>query len=125
MSRRRRNGIHPVVTVAAIVAVLAILAHTVLGSSRRRDIVGTWVTGPAGVESGFRCGVHGIAASVNVTTRQYNNWRLSHNCLILDGKTFEGKRVFDVSDTLRIKKLTSKLLTVEQEGETRSYRKTL
>ena len=125
MSRRKRNGIHPVMTIVAIAAVLAILAYTVFGNSRQRDIIGTWVTGPAGQECGFRCGVHGIAASINVTTRQYNSWRLSRNCLILDGKTFEGKRVFDISDTLKIKKLTSKMLTVEQEGETLNYRKTL
>jgi hypothetical protein len=112
-------------TIVAIAAVLAILAYTVFGNSRQRDIIGTWVTGPAGQECGFRCGVHGIAASINITTRQYNSWRLSRNCLILDGKTFEGKRVFDISDTLKIKKLTSKLLTVEQEGETLNYRKTL
>ena len=121
----RHNGIHPIVTAAAIVAVLALLAYIVFGGSRQRDIVGTWVTDTSTVESGFRCGTKGIASTINNTTYQYNTWKLHHNNLILSGKEFRDKQVLDFSDTLKIKKLTSKALVVEHNGQTTHYKKTL
>ncbi|MBO7489416.1 MAG: hypothetical protein J6T88_03970 [Bacteroidales bacterium] len=125
MTKRKRNGIHPVLTIAAIAAVIGILAYIVLGSDRKRDIIGTWVTDTCEVESGFRCGVQGLAASINNTTYQYNTWELSKDKLILTGKEFVGKRIYDFSDTLTIKKLSSKSLVVEQDGRTTHYKKIL
>ena len=121
----KHNGIHPILAIAALVAVMAILIYTIFGGKRQRDIVGTWVTDTADTESGFRCGNQGIAATINNTTCQYNTWKLHKNNLILNGKQFRDKRVFAISDTLTIKKLTSQTLTVEQNGHTYNYKKIL
>lgn len=125
MTKRKRNGIHPVLTIAAIAALIGMLAYIVLGKDQKRDIVGTWVTDTCEVGSGFRCGMQGLASSINNTTYQYNNWELSKNKLILTGKEFSGKRVYDFSDTLTIKRLNSKSLVVEQDGRTTHYKKIL
>ena len=121
----KHNGIHPILTAAAIIAVLALLVYLIFGGSRQRDIIGTWVTDTANAESGFRCGNKGFASTINNTTYQYNTWKLHQNNLILNGKEFRDKRVFEFSDTLKIKKLTSKTLVVEHNGQTTQYKKTL
>lgn len=123
MKKVRHNGIHPILAAAAILLVLGILANSLFSGNRQRDIIGTWVTNADGVETGFQCGTHGIAASVNNATYQYNTWVLSHSKLILGGKEFLDRQVYEFSDTLKVKKLTSKQLVVEQDGTTTTYHK--
>ena len=124
MKKARHNGIHPILAIAAILLVLGILAYALFSGNRQRDIIGTWVTGTAGAEMGFHCGEHGIAASINNATYQYNTWELSRDRLILGGKEFRDRLVSGFSDTLKVKRLTSKQLIVEHNGTTTSYRKT-
>lgn len=119
----KRNGIHTIVTAAVIIALLAILVNALFGGSRKRDIIGTWVTDADGIETGFQCGNQGIAATINNATYQYNSWEMRRNALILKGKEFHNRRVYDFCDTLVIKRLNSKQLTVEQNGETTEYHK--
>lgn len=119
----KKNSIHPVVTILSIVVALALLAYILFGGVRKRDISGTWIADTSAIRSGFQCGTHGIAASVNNSTCQYNSWELSGNKMILRGKLFQDRRVYDFSDTLHIKKLTSTVLVVEEDGRTTSYHK--
>lgn len=119
----KRNGIHPILTILAVAALLGILAYALFSGRKQRDILGTWVTDTCKVESGFQCGTMGIAATINNATYQYNNWELSHGNLILSGKQFKDRRVYEFSDTLKIKRLTSKSLVVEQNGKTTNYKK--
>lgn len=123
MAKNKKNGIHPILTIAAIVAVTAMLAYSIWGGRKERDIIGTWVTDTSGTESGFQCGRHGIAASINNSTCQYNNWKISKSLLILSGKEFKDNRVNPFSDTMAIKKLNSKQLIVDYHGRGHSYRK--
>ncbi|MBP5190798.1 MAG: hypothetical protein J6031_07790 [Bacteroidales bacterium] len=120
---KKKNGIHPIITVVAVLLVVAILLYALFGGNRKRDIIGTWVTDTAGIETGFQCGNHGIAATINNATYQYNRWELRRHSLILKGKEFRDRRVYDFSDTLLVKHLSSKQLVVEQQGRTTEYHK--
>lgn len=120
---KRINGIHPLVAVSAIVLVIAMTAYAIFGDSRKRNIIGAWVTDTNGRESGFQCGNHGIAATIDNATYQYNSWELRRDQLILKGKEFKDRRVYGFSDTLQIKHLTSKQLVVEHNGRTTEYKK--
>ena len=119
----KKNGIHPILMFLAVALLLGIAAYTLFGNSKKRDIIGTWVTDTSHVESGFQCGAAGIAASINNSTYQYNTWELSRNNLILNGKEFRDRNVYPFSDTLKIKKLSSKTLVVEQNSKTTRYKK--
>ena len=119
----KKSSIHPVVTILSVAVALALLAYILFGWSRKRDIVGAWVADTSAVGSGFQCGTQGIAASVNNSTYQYNSWELSGNKMIMRGKLFQDRRVRDFCDTLLIKKLSSSVLVVEQDGRTTSYHK--
>lgn len=119
----KRNGIHLTTTILAILAIAAIVAYAIFGGSKKREIVGTWVTDTCAIESGFQCGTRGIAASINYATRQYNSWEIHNNDLILKGKLFNNRRVTDIADTMAIKKLSSKTLVVEQNGKTVQYKR--
>ena len=119
----KRNGIHPILTAGAIIALLAILFNALFGGSHKRDIIGTWVTDSAGIETGFQCGNQGIAATINNATYQYNSWKLNRDRLILKGKEFRDRRVYEFSDTLNIKHLNAKQLIVEHNGTTTKYHK--
>lgn len=123
LTMKKINGVHPLVTVAAIVLVIAILLYVLFGGGRKRDIIGTWVTDTSGIETGFQCGNSGIAATINNATYQYNSWELRRNNLILSGKEFRNRRVREFSDTLTIKHLSSKHLIVEQNGTSVEYYK--
>jgi hypothetical protein len=120
---KKRNGIHPILTILAILLVLVILIYVLFGGNRKRDIIGTWVTDTAGIETGFQCGSHGLAASINNPTYQYNGWELRRNNLILRGKEFKDSRVYEFSDTLKIIHLSSKQLTAKENGCTTEYHK--
>ncbi|MBQ6238174.1 MAG: hypothetical protein IJK07_08150 [Bacteroidales bacterium] len=120
---KRRNGIHPILTIAAIMLLLAILLNVLFGGNRKRDIIGTWVTDSAGIETGFQCGNQGIAATINKATYQYNSWELRRNQLILKGKEFRDRRVYDFCDTLVIRRINSKQLSVTHNGQNIEYHK--
>ena len=120
----KKNKPHILLTLSAILLVLGFLAYTLFGSSKRRDIVGTWVTDTAGTECGFQCGTQGIAASIADDSTQYNNWELHRGKLILKGKRFENRRVNAFSDTLKIIKLNQKTLVTVYNGDTIAYHKT-
>lgn len=119
----KRNGIHTIVTAVAIIALLTILLNALFGGNRKRDIIGSWVTDSTGIETGFQCGNQGLAATINNATYQYNSWEMRRSTLILKGKEFRNRRVYDFCDTLTIKRLNSKQLTVEQNGKTTEYHK--
>ena len=123
MAKKRFRSIHTILAVAVILLIVGILLYAIWGGSKRRDILGTWVTDTCAVESGFQCGKQGIAASIHDATTQYNNWELRGGNLILSGKRFEERRVHDFSDTLRIKTLNASRLVTEQEGHTVEYKK--
>ncbi|MBQ7062487.1 MAG: hypothetical protein IJM88_04280 [Bacteroidales bacterium] len=123
MARKNNRTIHSFFAIGAIVLIIGILLYTIFGGSKQRDILGTWVTDTAEVESGFQCGRQGIAASVKDATTQYNNWELRGHNLILSGKRFADRRVNAFSDTLLVKSLSSSRLVVEQEGHTVRYKK--
>ena len=120
---KKHNGIHPILTVLAILLVLALLVYALFGGNRKRDIIGTWVTDTNGIETGFQCGNNGIAATINNSTYQYNSWEMHRSKLILKGKDFRDERILDFSDTLEIKHLSSNQLTVQQYGHTTEYHK--
>lgn len=120
---KKRNPIHLLLTIAAVLVLVGLAVYSIFGGRTKRDIIGVWVCDSAGVASGFQCATDGMAASVHNSATQYNNWEISRRNLILHGKRFANRRVFDISDTLTIKKISSKSLTAERNGETKTYRK--
>lgn len=120
---RKTNAIHSLWTILAVIVVLGLLAYSILGDNKSRDIIGTWVIDTGTSESGFECGRHGMAATIRNSTTQYSNWEISHHQLILKGKRFKDRHIYDISDTLAIKQLNSKNLTVLFDGEEHQYRK--
>ncbi len=50
----KRNGIHLTTTILAILAIAAIVAYAIFGGSKKREVVGTWVTDTCAIESGFQ-----------------------------------------------------------------------
>lgn len=120
---RKNNATHITLMLLAIAAALGLLAYSIFGDRGRRDIIGTWVVERDGVETGFQCAANGIAASIYMPTRQYSNWEMNRKRLVLKGKLFEGRRVYDIADTLPVRRLTSKTLFVETDSGTVQYKK--
>ena len=115
--------IHFSLFILAIACIIAFALIAILGGNKKSDLLGTWVTDTCAIQSGFQCGTQGLAASINNSTQQYNSWELHKDKLILKGKQFKDRRVYDLSDTLTIKKLSPQNLTIEQNGKTVQYKK--
>lgn len=120
---KKTNSIHFILAMLAVFAVLGIMFYSIFGGSKKRDIIGTWIIDTNHIESGFQCGKGGIAASIRNSTTQYNNWIISQHRLILKGKRFKDGRVTDINDTLTIKRLNSKNLTIVFDSTEMHYRK--
>lgn len=110
--------------VVFILILVGVLIYTLVGHSPRRDLLGAWVVDTIGVEQGFQCGKDGIAASINNSHRQYTNWTANKKHLVLKGKLFEDYRVYEIADTLVIKKLNSNTLVAEHNGVETTFQKT-
>lgn len=123
MTKKKRNIKHITFAILAVLAILCLLIYSIIGGSKRREITGTWVTDTSEVESGFQCGTQGIAASINNSTKQYNKWEMKSGKLILTGKEFRDRKVFDFSDTMAIIRLNSDQLTLEKDGKRCNYKK--
>ena len=90
------------------------------GCSDGNDVyLGTWRRIPAGdsLYRGFTLGTHGIAASMNETTTQYNSWHHKGDRLLLSGQRFTDTTVLPFTDTLIVKKITADSLVVASKGE--------
>ena len=119
----KRNKIHSVFTIIAILLIIGIFVYSLLGNNKKRDIVGAWVTTIDGKEQGFQCGTQGLAASINNDTCQYNNWELAGGNLLLKGKAFRDGSVLTICDTLKILKLNPNTLTVKNKDAKTTYTK--
>lgn len=109
--------------ISFIVILVGVIVYSLLAESPRRDMLGVWVVDTAGVEQGFHCGKDGIAASINNSHRQYTNWTANRKHLVLKGKSFENYHVYDIADTLVIKKLNSTTLVADHNGTVTTFRK--
>ena len=114
---------HTVLTILSIAVLLGLLVYAIIGNTKNRDIIGTWVTDTAGIETGFQCGFNGIAASINNDTCQYNLWETSRNKLILKGKRFVDNNVYDFSDTMEIVSIDDSELSLKRNGKVVHYLK--
>ena len=76
-----------------------------------------------GTNRGFQCGTRGIAASINIDTLQYTNWELHGKSLILKGKRFANRHVFDIADTLPIRKINASTMVIASGNSTHTYHK--
>ena len=112
------------VSIAAILALVAMTANVVSFNTKKRDIHGSWVSDTEGNITGFQCGKGGIAATLNNDTLQYSSWQLHKGYLILNGKTFSDGKVTGVSDTFRIVSLTPTDLVATLHSNTIYYKKT-
>lgn len=88
---------------------VAVALFAVYGcSDDAAEYIGTWRRIPAGdsIYRGFTLGGNGIAASVNLSTTQYNTWRRKRDTLWLSGKRFTDTSVVPFTDTFLVKKIT-------------------
>lgn len=120
---KKINGKHSLVAIAAVAIVLGLAFYAIFGGRTRRDIIGTWVMSVEGTNRGFQCGTRGIAASINIDTLQYTNWELHGKSLILKGKRFANRHVFDIADTLPIRKINASTMVVASGNSTHTYHK--
>ena len=115
--------IHSAAVVMVLIVAAALTVYMVRGRVNEKDIIGTWVADDGEDQSGFRCGKQGIAATINNATRQYSSWETSRGRLILHGKQFDGNNIYDISDTIQIKRLNSSTLVGSCDGKQLSYKK--
>lgn len=120
----KNNRKHSLVAIAAVVIVLGLAFYAIFGGRTRRDIIGCWVTTVDGADRGFQCGTRGIAASINIDTLQYTDWEIHGKTLVLKGKRFANRHVFDIADTLQIRKINASTMVVASGDSTRTYHKT-
>ncbi|MEJ5049318.1 lipocalin family protein [Chryseobacterium culicis] len=81
----------------------------------KTDLIGKWVQPIPGQESekqGFELRNDGMAASINMHTLLYDQWKVSHDTLFLWYHTEGVRQVSSDIDTLLIKKLDDKSLTI-------------
>ena len=87
-------------------------------------IEGEWVELVPGIENqvqGINLEKGGKASSINMATLQYESWNKKDNKPILSGKSIGNHETISFSDTLIIKKLTKKELTLKKGCLTINY----
>ena len=81
------------------------------------NIKGKWVLPIQGAEDshwGFELKEDSNAVSINTSTLQYQKWSLKKDTLILFGQSIGIGQTIEFSDTLIVKKINSKILTLER-----------
>lgn len=89
-------------------------------------IEGKWVEPIPGMENqvqGINLEKDGKASSINMATLQYEKWGKKDDKLILSGKSIGNGQTITFSDTLNIKELTDKELTLTKGNLTINYKK--
>ena len=98
---------------------LAILSLASLPAcqSPEKEIVGSWIQpifGQPGRFQGIVFQPGGQAASLNMSTLQYESWSIREDRLILTGKSIGNRRTISFSDTLDIARLSSDTLVLKR-----------
>lgn len=109
------------------IGTIALLFLSACSSSKSEsELLGQWVEPVPGMEQmeqGIKIENDGKAASINMSTLQYETWKQDGKDLILTGKSIGNGQTIDFSDTLEIKELTNEKLILQRGDLTISYHK--
>lgn len=77
-------------------------------------LVGSWVQPIPGLEGsqGLALQVDGTAASINMSTLQYEKWSYDGGDLVLSGKSIGNGQTIDFADTVKVEKVTADSLVL-------------